>query len=129
MMTRLKAICAYACPTAGAVCCVSWGTMSIAQGNLDCASHEARQILGKTLRSRFAPPAMSQLEAMAQGSQIAYSVELGAITTVDSKPVFRQCIAEAFVFTNGFRQDVHIRYSLFVDESNRLILRTDEVTK
>lgn len=110
--------------------CFALSTAVQAQENLECASGEAQQILNKTLDSRFAPPAARQLEAMARGDAgIPFSVQLGTIETLDSKPVFRQCFAQAFVITNGHRQEVHVRYSLFLDDTNRLILRTDEVTR
>ena len=100
-----------------------------AQENLDCSSAEAQIILKQMLSNQFAPPAYSQIEAIARGQATTFSVAVGAVTTLDQKPLYRQCRADATIVTNGVVERVGVRYSLFPGQANRLLLRIDQLLR
>ena len=101
-----------------------------AQANLDCSSIEAQTILKQMVSSRFTPPAFDQIQSIARGQPATtFSVAIDAVTTVDQKPLFRQCNAEASIITNGVVERVRVRYSLFPGQANRLLLRIDDLLR
>jgi hypothetical protein len=99
------------------------------QQNLDCPSSEAQIILRQMLSSRFAPPAIDQLNAIASGRQTIFSVNIDEVGTLDQRTLYRQCSAAASVNTNGVIQRIDVRYSLFLDQGNHLLLRIDNILR
>ena len=102
---------------------------SRAQENLDCSSAEAQTILKQMLSNQFAPPAYDQIQAIARGQATTFSVAIGTVSTLDQKPLYRQCRADASIVTNGVTERVGVRYSLFPGQANRLLLRIDQLLR